>query len=105
MKKENKIKCLSCDKKINENNLKNHSETKSHLKNVDKKVNAMKQNIIINPLYDINIKLKVIELEEKFGNLAIDVVNEVINAIKHEDNKMYYEIKFWNEVKNILETK
>lgn len=48
---------------------------------------------------------KVQELKTKFGELAIEVANEVlnaINAIEHEDNVMYYEIKFWTDVKCIL---
>jgi len=47
---------------------------------------------------------KAKELKEKFGDLATDVVDEVLWAIKHEDNRMYYEIKFWNEVKTNLNT-
>lgn len=47
-------------------------------------------------------KDKADELKTKFGKLAIDVVQEVIGAIEHEDNRMYYEIKFWNEVKGLL---
>jgi hypothetical protein len=42
---------------------------------------------------------KANELKTKFGELAIDVVNEVLGAIEHEDNVMYYEIKFWQKVK------
>ena len=30
---------------------------------------------------------------------ALIVVDEIIDAIKHEDNRMYYEIKYWEEVK------
>jgi hypothetical protein len=45
---------------------------------------------------------KADELKTKFGELAIDVVDEVISAMEHEDNGMYYEIKFWTEVKEIL---
>jgi hypothetical protein len=40
------MKCLSCDKVIKSRNLKRHSKAKLHLKNVDKKVNAMKRNIV-----------------------------------------------------------
>jgi hypothetical protein len=47
---------------------------------------------------------KAAELKTKYGELAIDVVNDVLNAIKHEDNVMYYEIKFWNEVLNVLKS-
>lgn len=48
---------------------------------------------------------KADELKTKFGYLALDVVNEVLDAISHEDNVMYYEIKFWNSVKEVLENK
>lgn len=47
-------------------------------------------------------KEKANELKTKFGELAIDVVNEVLSAIRHEDNVMYYEIKFWTEVQSVL---
>ena len=47
-------------------------------------------------------KDKADELKTKFGELAINVAEEVIGAIEHEDNRMYYEIKFWNEVKGLL---
>lgn len=46
---------------------------------------------------------KATELKAKFGELAIDVVNEVLNAIEHEDNVMYYEIKFWTDVRSAVE--
>lgn len=49
-------------------------------------------------------KDKAAELKTKYGELAIDVVNDVLNAIKHEDNVMYYEIKFWNKVLNVLKS-
>lgn len=45
---------------------------------------------------------KAIGLKTKFGELAIDVVNEVLGAIEHEDNVMYYEIKFWTDVRSAL---
>ena len=45
---------------------------------------------------------KATELKTKFGELAIDVVNEVLGAIEHEDNVMYYEIKFWTDVQSAL---
>ena len=45
---------------------------------------------------------KATELKTKFGELAIDVVNEVLGAIEHEDNVMYYEIKFWTDVRSVL---
>jgi len=45
---------------------------------------------------------KATELRTKFGELAIDVANEVIEAIEHEDNRMYYEINFWKNVKSSL---
>ena len=51
----------------------------------------------------LNTDEKANELIGKFDHLAIDVVNEILDAIKHEDNVMYYEIKFWTEVKNILQ--
>lgn len=44
-------------------------------------------------------KEKATELKTKFGELAIDVVNEVLGAIAHEDN---YEIKFWTDVKSAV---
>lgn len=40
------MKCLSCDKVIKTKNLKRHSEGKLHLKNVKKKVNFMKRNLL-----------------------------------------------------------
>jgi len=43
---------------------------------------------------------KAEELVKKFGDKAIDVAIEVIGAIEHEDNTMYYEIKFWKEVRD-----
>jgi siderophore synthetase component len=49
-----------------------------------------------------DVKEKATELKRKFGELVIDVVNEIIGAIEHEDNVMYYEIKFWNDVKDVL---
>lgn len=45
---------------------------------------------------------KATELKTKFGELAIDVVNEVLGVIEHEDNVMYYEIKFWTDVRSAL---
>lgn len=45
---------------------------------------------------------KALELKNKYGNLSIDVTNEVLGAIEHEDNRMYYEIKFWTDVRQIL---
>lgn len=45
---------------------------------------------------------KATELKTKFSELAIDVVNEVLGAIEHEDNVMYYEIKFWTDVRSAL---
>lgn len=45
---------------------------------------------------------KANELKAKFGELAIDVVKEVLGAIEHEDNLMYYEIQFWTDVKDAL---
>ncbi len=45
---------------------------------------------------------KANELKAKFGELATDVVNEVLGAIEHEDNVMYYEIKFWTDVQSVL---
>jgi len=45
---------------------------------------------------------KATELKTKFGELASDVVNEVLGAIEHEDNVMYYEIKFWTDVRSAL---
>jgi hypothetical protein len=53
-----------------------------------------------NKVSDANEKAN--ELKTKFGELAIDVVNEVLGAIEHEDNVMYYEIKFWTDVKSVL---
>lgn len=53
-----------------------------------------------NKVTDVN--KKVTELKTKFGELAIDVVNEIIGVIEHEDNIMHYEIKFWNDVRSIL---
>lgn len=50
-------------------------------------------------------KAKAEQLKTKFGELATDVVEEVIQAIEHQDNVMYYEIKFWNEVKTIMTIK
>lgn len=44
-------------------------------------------------------KEKAEQLIAKFGKLAEDVADEVLNTIKHEDNTMYYEIKFWEEVR------
>ncbi len=46
---------------------------------------------------------KAIELPNKFGSLASDVAQEVLNAIKYEDNIMYFEIIFWEEVLIYLE--
>ena len=34
---------------------------------------------------------------------ALIAVDEIIDAIKHEDNRMYYEIKYWEEVKQEIE--
>lgn len=45
---------------------------------------------------------KAEELQMKFGGLAIDVVDEILDVIKYEDNSMFYTITFYNEVKNIL---
>ena len=56
-----------------------------------------------NKATDVNDKAN--QLKSKFGDLAIDVVNEILGAIEHEDNVMYYEIVFWNDVKNSLTDK
>ena len=40
------MKCLSCNKVIKARNLKRHSKAKLHLKNVEKKVDAMKRNCV-----------------------------------------------------------
>lgn len=45
---------------------------------------------------------KAEELQMKFGGLAIDVVDEILDVVKYEDNRMYYTIKFYNDVKNVL---
>ena len=45
MKVNKIIECLSCDKEIISQNLKRHNKSKSHLKNVDKKVASMKCDI------------------------------------------------------------
>lgn len=45
---------------------------------------------------------KATELKLKFGKYAIDVANEVLSAIEHEDNLMCYEIKFWTDVRNAV---
>lgn len=45
---------------------------------------------------------KATELKTKFGELSVDVVDEIIGAIEHEDNVMYYEIKFWSSVRDVL---
>ena len=50
--------------------------------------------------FDANKKAE--ELQMKFGGLAIDVVDEILDVIKYEDNSMFYTITFYNEVKNIL---
>jgi hypothetical protein len=44
--KNDEMKCLSCNKVIKARNLIRHSNAKLHLKNVEKKVNAMKQNCV-----------------------------------------------------------
>lgn len=49
-----------------------------------------------------NANKKADELLLKFGGLAIDVVDEILDVIKYEDNSIYYTITFYNEVKNIL---
>jgi len=53
-----------------------------------------------NKVTDMNEKAT--ELKTKFGELAVDVVDEIIGAIEHEDNVMYYEIKFWSSVRDVL---
>lgn len=45
---------------------------------------------------------KAEELESKFGGLAIDVVDEILDVLKYEDNRMYDTIKFYNDVRSIL---
>ena len=57
-------------------------------------------NIIEVGTSDANKKAE--ELQMKFGGLAIDVVDEILDVVKYEDNRMYYTIKFYNDVKNIL---
>jgi hypothetical protein len=47
-------------------------------------------------------KDKANELIIKFGELAIDVVIEILDVIEPEDNIMYFEIHFWTDVYNIL---
>lgn len=47
-------------------------------------------------------KIKAEEFKNKYKYLAKDVVNDILDTIKHEDNVMYYEIKFWTEVKELL---
>ena len=36
------------------------------------------------------------KMAKEYAQIAVD---EIIDAIKHEDNRMYYEIKYWEEVK------
>ena len=45
-----------------------------------------------------NVQKEIINLKEKFGELAIDAATLVWENIKHEDNRMCYEIMFWKEV-------
>lgn len=52
-----------------------------------------------------NVLDKANYLREKYGELASDVANEVLDSIKHEENRMYFEIKFWEDVMNILNSK
>lgn len=56
---------------------------------------------IENEVNEASVKAK--ELINKFGKLAIDVAKEVLGAIEHEDNRMYYEITFWKKVITILD--
>jgi hypothetical protein len=44
--KKDEIKCLSCNFIIKVQNLKRHFRKKTHLKNVENKVNYMKRNIV-----------------------------------------------------------
>lgn len=62
-------------------------------------------------------KQKVKDLQEKFSRFSSEVtaklntviaIKEIIEAIKHEDNRMFYEISFWMEcleiaTKDVLE--
>lgn len=49
-----------------------------------------------------DIDEKAEELESKFGGLAIDAVDEILDVMKYEDNRMHYTIKFYNDVRSIL---
>ena len=44
--KKDEMMCGSCNKVIKSRNVKMHSKAKLHLENVEKKVNAMKQNYV-----------------------------------------------------------
>jgi hypothetical protein len=49
--------------------------------------------------YDGDLKYDESVRVQNAKQCALIAVEEIIDAIKHEDNRMFYEIKFWQEVK------
>lgn len=45
---------------------------------------------------------RALELIEKYGSMAKDVAIDILDSFKHEDNRMYYEICFYEKVISIL---
>jgi len=57
-----------------------------------------------NPVFEeneLNADKKAKELINKFNSheFALKCCEEILDVIKQDDNRMYYEIKFWKEVK------
>lgn len=65
------------------------------MENVKNEVEKMYNKFYGHTLVTTN-KDKTIEKGSAKMN-TIYAIECIINAIKHEDNRMYYEIKFWNE--------
>ena len=66
------------------------------MENVKNEVEKMYNKFYGNTL--VRLDKKDIRLDKDSAKMdTIYAIECIINAIKHEDNRMYYEIKFWNE--------
>ncbi len=61
-----------------------------------------KGNSVFEEVSEDNERQRAKKLIVKFGDVAADVADTVVSAIKHEDNRMYYEIIFWKRVAEII---
>jgi len=58
----------------------------------------------VNTIHSFRLNEDGTTTENKVSNAneKANEVNEVLGAIEHEDNVMYYEIKFWTDVQSAL---